>query len=131
MEYTFKIPHLPPSLNQIYQIIYAHRIVQLSTEARAFKNAAKTFMPAMKFPEGAMFEVKVEVHKDWYLKGDRSKLKRQDLSNLEKLLFDTLFEHLGRDDKALIAYHLSKVQQEDKKEYLIVSIKDVNELKCE
>ncbi len=126
MQYTFKIPHLPPSLNQIYQIIYAHKVVQLSPEARAFKNIAKTYMPAMKFKDNAKFNIDVEIHKDWYLKGDRKKLKRQDLSNLEKLLFDSLFEHIGMDDKSLMSYSLHKIQQDDAKEYLIVNIKDIN-----
>ena len=84
-------------------------------------------MPPMRFPEEARFDIKVEIHKDWYLKSDRKKLKRQDLSNLEKLLFDALFEHMGRDDKTIMSYSLQKIQQEDGKEFLMVTIRDVNE----
>jgi len=112
-------------MNQIYQIIYSHKIVQLSPEARAFKTAAKTYMPPMEFPKEARFKIEVEVHRDWYLKSDRTKLRKQDLSNLEKLLFDAIFEHMGRDDKALMVYSLCKVQ--DDKEFLKVEIQDLNE----
>ena len=111
MKYTFKIPALPESINSLYRINYAHHVIYLSQEGRAFKQIAKSYMPPMKFPKGAKFRIVMTFCRNWHYKNKKN--RRADIQNLIKILIDAIFEHIGVDDSYV--YQLAAIKKHDPK----------------
>jgi len=109
--YKFKIPLVPESVNGLYKINYAHRVIYLSDEGKAFKYQAKLYIPRTDFTEDDTLSVSVSYHSNWFYKN--GKIKRADSPNLDKLMIDTLFEAIGVDDSHLWQWSSQKVQEQD------------------
>ena len=97
---NFFIPSLPPSMNAIYQIIFQARIVQLKPEVRAWKTEVKKDIPLWRpvlgeGTDGTLW-IKMVFVGDWYTK--KGKVRKVDLSNLEKVVVDAICEKVGIDD---------------------------------
>jgi len=114
----FKIPALPPSLNQVYKINYVRRQCYMDDSARKFKATAKMFTPVLKYVEGTKLLVSVKYLGNWHnLDGS---IKRKDGQNLDKCLYDAIFEKMGVDDKVVFKGQWEKVQS--KEECTVVTI---------
>lgn len=124
-EHTFKVPLLPESVNSLYKINYKFRTVYMSDEGRSFKYNAKLFMPPMQFSDNSRFSLSVEYHGDWYCKN--GSVKRSDMQNLDKLVIDTIFEHIGIDDKFLWELHTKKVL--DVSGFMVITLRGLDEHK--
>ena len=110
-----KLPNLiPPSYNKCLQIIYSLKYIELSREAKHFKYQVKQFMPIWvrepsELPlDRCYFKVSIGICQDWFCK--KGTLKKQDISNLDKLIIDAVFEKLGVDDSRVIHMGIYKIQ---------------------
>jgi len=98
----FRIPSIPPSMNDIYYHIKGHfgeYQYVLKPEVRLWKTNAKQFIPPWKpidHPTGLFYFNWTAVN-DWYYKN--GKVKKFDLTNLEKVLIDSVCEKLGIGDE--------------------------------
>lgn len=120
MEKTFKIPHLPPSLNQTYKINYRTKQMYLDKSAVDFKRNAILFIPKIEVDEEGVLEVLVEYHGKFLNKDGTT--KRRDGQNLDKVLYDVIFERLGLDDSIVWKGSWIKKHNE-KEEFTVVTIK--------
>lgn len=107
----FRITGLPESMNSIYQIIFAQRRVQLKPDVLRYKVQAKLMMPPWKCEDEWLYGIELKFHSDWYFKNE--KIRKIDLSNLEKIVCDCVSEKYGFDD-ARIFEKMSWKKQSDK-----------------
>ena len=126
MTYKFKIPMLPQSVNSLYKVNYRTRQIYLSEEGRRFKNTAKMFIPKIKFSsEKPVIDIRIKYFGNWYCKNGN--VRRVDGPNLDKVLFDAIFERLGLDDSLVFFWQGRKECGEE--EYTEVEISEVLEPK--
>ena len=121
-ELTFKVPMLPQSINSLYKINYAHRVMYMSDEGRMFKETVKKYMPPSSFPPDIKYSIKMFFHGNWKYKNGKN--KRADIQNLIKLLIDAVFEKLGVDDSYV--YYLSAGKTQDTKTFTRVVIEGID-----
>ena len=105
---SFRITGLPESMNSIYQIIFAQRRVQLKPDVLRYKVQAKLMMPVWKCSDEWLYGIELRFHSDWYFKNQ--KIRRIDLSNLEKVICDCVSEKYGFDDARIFEKYSWKVQ---------------------
>lgn len=113
---TFVLPQIPPSINSLYQILYARRQVELKPEARRWKNDAKEHVPRFELADGATLRVDCEFNFDF------SK-RRFDSANLLKLVIDAIAEKLGINDK--IVRHGSWYSLQSEREFIQVTLTEI------
>ncbi|MFC1808859.1 RusA family crossover junction endodeoxyribonuclease [Candidatus Omnitrophota bacterium] len=118
MEITFKIPALPPSMNQMYKINYHTRQCYLDEKAREFKRTASMYTPFISVSDQEKILVDVEYHGNWFTKA--GKIRRKDGQNLDKALYDCICNSLGIDDSQAFEGSWKKIQGEE--EFTIVHI---------
>lgn len=107
----FTIPVHPPSVNALYQVNHKFRTVELKPEARFWKSNAKPHIPSRTdfAPfQGKKLRLTLTVRMDWYYKNKN--LKRLDVTNMEKVIVDTIAEKLGFDDLLVWEISTRKVQ---------------------
>ena len=117
----FKIPALPPSDNVLYGINYRKRCKYMTREGREFAMLVKKSTPPFSFKEQQPLIVSVEFHGAWYNKGNK-KIKKKDVQNLGKCLFDAIFEKGGVDDSH--AWECSFLKVQDEEVYTLVNIEE-------
>lgn len=122
----FKIPLSPPSMNSIYNIIHAKRMVYLKPDVKKFKDDAKFFVPRFEVGDMDMVQLNISVFGDWYYKN--GKLKRADVHNLTKVIVDLICEKQGWDDKHVYQMSIEKVQ--NKSGFIIVGEKLIWDGEC-
>ena len=110
-EVRFKIPMLPPSINETYKINYHKKNCYLSAKARDFKFKCKLVTPKLEFPAGTKLETVFIYHGKWHYKNGN--IKRKDGYNLDKVLADAVFEKLGIDDSLAFKGRWEKVEDEE------------------
>ena len=94
----FVIPNLPPSVNAVYQIIFAQRRVEMKPEVRRWKTEAKEFIPRLTpLAESHLFKVDAVFFYDFFYKN--GKVKVFDTQNLMKVLIDAIAEKNGIGDQ--------------------------------
>ena len=116
---TFKIPALPPSINQMYKINYRTKQCYLDESVRKFKRDAIIFIPPVIIDTGIKLRLEVEYHGKFHNKNGT--IKRRDGQNLDKCLYDVIFEKLGIDDKHAWSGSWSK-HHNDEEEFTLVTI---------
>jgi len=116
---TFRIPGLPPSVNSLYQIIYAQKRVELRPEARLWKSKGKQYVPCWKTEKMEPLGIELEFYGNWFFKN--AAFRKLDLQNLIKLVCDTVAEKCGFDDSQFFKFEAKKVQSEE--EYVKVTLK--------
>lgn len=117
---------LPESVNSMYKVNYRTRQVYLSEAGRQFKNTAKMFIPKIKFSsEKPIIDIKIKYYGHWYCKNGNVRIV--DAPNLEKILFDAIFERLGLDDSLIFFWQGRKEESEE--EYTEIEISEVEEPK--
>ena len=120
MSKQFKIPAIPPSINQMYKINYRTRSVYLDESVRKFKQIAFPYIPALTFNPESRLKVEVEYHGQ-FLNKSNNEVKRRDGQNLDKCLYDIIFEKLGIDDKYAWEGTWKKVHNPEE-EYTLIKI---------
>ena len=93
----FKIPAIPPSVNQHLKINYRRRCVYLDPAVKKFKVIASMHIPPITFKPDVKLKVEVEYHGQFINKSNK-KTKRRDGQNLDKCLYDAMFEKFGIND---------------------------------
>ena len=118
----FRIPALPPSVNRMYKINYRTKQCYLDKSVQEFKHKAIHNIPHFMVSKNARLELLVEYHGKFINKGD-GKPKRRDGQNLDKCLYDIIFEKLGLDDSIVWKGSWSKHHNEE--EFTLVTIKEI------
>jgi hypothetical protein len=93
----FTVPSLPPTVNSLYQIIYAQRRVELRPDCLRWKSDAKrSYIPRFQLREGRL----VAVEATFYYRFTYANRKPRvfDAANLLKLLLDAIAERCGFND---------------------------------
>lgn len=116
----FRIPSLPASMNDIYYHIkdhYGRYQYVLKGEVRLWKTQAKEYVPTLSFIDPPPVKVYFNwtAVGSWYYKN--GKVKKSDLTNLEKVLIDAVCEKLGIDDSFIWDTRRKKLHSESE-EYL-------------
>lgn len=96
----FTFNSLPGSMNQLFEYNRHDSglpVRRLRAEWAMWKSNAKVYVPLCIWARDCLFKVEMEFESpSWVCKNGN--LRRRDLDNLEKLILDTIFEKLGRDD---------------------------------
>lgn len=123
--WEFKIPMLPPSMNEIYGWNSQTREKYLKIKGRNFKTTCKLFSPASltQITAQTPLQVYFEFHGNWFYKNGN--FKRHDGQNLMKVLYDAIFEKIGIDDCHVWDGRFVKVQ--DSQTYTYVRITEIKE----
>ena len=121
----FKIPSIPPSVNQMYKINYKTKSVYLDESVREFKKIAFLYIPNIQIADNSKLRVNVEYHGQFFNKGN-GEVKRRDGQNLDKCLYDVIFEKLGVDDKHAWEGTWKKIHNPDE-EFTLVTISEMKE----
>ena len=122
----FKIPAIPPSVNQMYKINYKTKSVYLDESVREFKKVAFLYTPNLSFTLNSKLKVEVEYHGQFLNKCD-GETKRRDGQNLDKCLYDVIFEKLGIDDKHAWEGTWKKVHNPNE-EFTLINITELKEV---
>lgn len=94
----FIIPFLPPSMNSMYNIIFAQRRVELKPEVRLWKTKAKEYIPQLSASKDSyLFRLDVVFYYNFFFKN--GKLRKVDSQNLMKVLIDAIAEKNGIGDE--------------------------------
>lgn len=109
----FILPALPPSLNSIYKINYISKQVYLDKSVKEFKSIVYPLIPQIKIPEGQALELKIRYYGMFLNKSD-GKIKRKDGQNLDKVLYDIIFEKWGLDDSITFKGSWEKIHYPEK-----------------
>lgn len=114
---------LPGSLNQIYELNRHDSGLprrRLKAEWALWKSRAKPLVPLCNFPADCFFKVEMWFESpSWWCKN--GSLRRRDVDNLEKLVLDTIFEKLDRDDSRVICKISHKVVGPDDQVTIILT----------
>jgi hypothetical protein len=119
----FRIPAIPPSVNNMYKLNFRTKSVYLDDSVCKFKSVAIPHIPPLRFKEGSRLNVEVEYHGQFLNKGD-GETKRRDGQNLDKCLYDVIFEKLGIDDKFAWQGSWKKIHNPDE-EFTLVTITEL------
>lgn len=113
----FVLPSIPPSMNQIYSIIpywSTRKIrVELRDDVKRWKSSMKEYMPLW-VPKGiSHIRIRLDYHADFFFKN--GKVRKIDLSNLEKVAIDAIAEKYGFDDCLIWKKITRKFQLDEEK----------------
>ena len=120
----FRIPSLPPSMNDIYWHIKDHRgeyQYVLKNEVRLWKSKAKEFVPVFKpiSHETGLLFIHWTATNNWYYQN--GKVKRHDVANLDKVIVDAVFEKIGIGDEYVWDRRCTKIHS-DTEQYLDIEL---------
>ena len=109
----------------MYKINYRTKQVYTDEAVRKFKNLAVRYIPPITYPIETKLKVEVEYHGQFHNKSD-NKIKRRDGQNLDKCLYDVVFEKIGIDDKHAWEGTWKKVHNSEE-EFTLVTITKLEE----
>lgn len=115
---SFKLPVLPPSMNQIYQILYNQRRVILKPEVLQYKSQMKMFVPRFEVKQDEHLGIALEIHGHFLYKN--GSIKRIDAPNLFKVIVDLIAEKMAFDDSQFYKFKVIKIQDEEEYVYATV-----------
>lgn len=121
IDVEFKIPLLPPSVNHIYKINYRTKSMYMDKTARSFKNTAIFYVPHIDLIDNVILKMEVEYHGK-FMNNDGT-VKRKDGQNLDKCLYDVIFDKLGVDDKLVWDGSFKKIH--DTEEFTLVRLSEI------
>lgn len=107
---TFRLPSPPPSMNSIYNVMFAMRRIELKPEVRLYKNNMKMYVPSWNVEPMDKVMVELEVVEQWFFKN--GKFRKADVQNVGKVLIDLISEKQGWDDSQVWGFLAKKVQSE-------------------
>lgn len=94
----------------------------LTSSAREFKNVAWNYIPPIKLAAEKQYKVSVEYHGKFLNKDGTT--KNRDGQNLDKCLYDIIFEKLSGNDKQVWEGYWKKIN--DEQVYTLVTIEEIN-----
>ena len=98
--------------------------MELKEEVKRWKSDMKSYIPMWK-PEGiGVLFIHINYHADFFFKN--GKIRKIDLSNLEKVAIDTIAEKYGFDDCTIWEKTTNKTQEDSGKEYMEVVLGELN-----
>lgn len=111
---SFFIPSVPESVNSLYQVFFHTKQVKLKPELLIWKSEAKQWMPPLPFKIGAedCMSLAIECVTGWKYKN--GKWKKQDVSNMIKLIEDSVAEKYGYCDSQNFEVKITKVHDDTK-----------------
>lgn len=124
MSIRFEVPMLPPSENKMYSWDPMKKRPYKTKECSNFKSNFQMFCPPIQFKEGERIVVAVEYYGDWYYKN--GKVRKKDGQNLQKAVYDALFEKIGIDDCHLWMWCGKKIQSDHDKMVITIEVLDGN-----
>ena len=92
-EVSYRLPSLPASMNQIYNIVFGKKLIYLKPEVRRYRSDMKMFVPMPSINDWEYTELEFTVCADWFYKN--GKLRKIDIQNLLKVLVDLIAEKQG------------------------------------
>lgn len=105
----FEIPGTPPSVNALYQVNRHTGEWTLKQDAVLWRMGAQAYIPKATEDYGKKkLKLLMDVHRDWW-HGNGVMLKA-DVSNLEKLVHDTIARKMGFDDSQIWEKRARKMQ---------------------
>lgn len=110
---SFRLPAPPPSINAIYQIMFALRRIELKPEVRLYKNNMKMYVPGWTVERSDKIEFSMEVVDDWYFKNGN--FKKCDVQNMMKIVIDLIAEKQGWDDSQVWNFSARKKHSEQER----------------
>lgn len=113
---TFVLPSIPPSMNSLYNVLFAQRRVELKPECRRWKNDAKGYIPHFDLADGSTLRIDCEFSFDFTK-------RRFDSANLLKLVIDAVAEKLGVNDK--VVRHGSWYSLQSEREMVTVTLTQI------
>lgn len=113
-EIEFKIPAVPPSMNSLYNVLFALKRVELKPEIRLFKSNAKQYVPHFEVKPNEKLQCEITVTQNWYFKNGN--IKKQDIQNMAKCIIDLISEKLGFGDEQFFETTCRKVHDPEKQE---------------
>lgn len=94
----FVIPFLPPSMNSMYNVMFALRRIELKPEVRLWKTKVKEYIPILHSAEDSfLFKLDVVLYYNFFFKN--GKLRKVDSQNMLKVLIDAIAEKNGMGDE--------------------------------
>lgn len=118
----FRIPFIPPSMNDIYYHIkdhYANYTYILKPEVRLWKTKAKEYVPVFEVPVNQPIYINWTAVRSWRYQSGAA--KRFDITNLQKVLMDAISEKIGVDDCLIWDSRCTK-QHSEKDEFVEVEM---------
>lgn len=104
---SFQLPSPPPSMNSAYNVMFHKRRVELKPEVRRYKTLMKVYVPGFEVGELEVVDMSVSITQNWLFKNGA--VKKQDASNMLKVLIDLIAEKQGWDDARLWTLSVTKV----------------------
>lgn len=93
----FTVPSLPPTVNSLYQIIYAQRKVELKPECLRWKSDVKrSYIPRFQLRDGRLAAVDATFYYRFHYQNGKPRVF--DAANLLKLLLDAIAERCEFND---------------------------------
>ena len=114
------IPFKTPSVNHLYNHKGSRRF--LTKEAKDLRFKIKDLVKNVNSDDykEQTLKVTLNIHEDWLTKA--GEMSRKDVVNKEKFITDSVFEGLGIDDKMIIEYKISKIQDIIEQSVMIIEI---------
>lgn len=118
----FRIPSIPPSMNDIYYHIkdhYGRYQYVLKGDVRLWKTKAKEYIPPFQVDPCQLLYINWVAVRSWYYQNGKPKVF--DLTNLEKVLMDAITEQIGVGDHLVWDTKRTKLHS-DSQEYVDVEV---------
>ncbi len=120
MEWTFEIPFMPPSVNQMYVNSRKLGVRFKSPELNLWEKRAGLYLKMHHIEHKGLFRLEIDMHSRWYnLNGT---VKKRDCSNYIKAIEDALFKAIGRDDSEVFELFIRKTQSKEDKVLIRLSL---------
>ena len=107
---SFRLPASPPSMNSIYNVMFAMRRIELKPEVRLYKNNMKMYVPGWDVTKEEKVSFEIEVVDNWYF--NNGKFRKADVQNVGKVVIDLVSEKQGWEDSQVWNFNASKKQSE-------------------
>lgn len=118
---TITIPIKTPTINHLYW--HKGNIKILTKEARDLRKKIGQIVSKTKIKhKNEKLNVEIFIYENWLTK--KGEIKKKDISNREKFLIDSLFNSLGIDDKFIFKHQMSKIQSEEEKTIINITVID-------
>lgn len=113
----FRLPVVPPSMNSLYNVVFALKRVELKSDVRRYKSDMKVYVPPFEVGKNQPVAMDIYVVQDWFFKNGN--MKKQDIQNMVKVIVDLIAEKQGWDDSQVTSITAHKLQS-DKRQYVLV-----------
>lgn len=107
----FRLPSLPSSMNQIYNINFGQRKIFLKPEVRRWKTNMKVLVPKPDFKDPGYIKLDATYCYNFFYKNGN--VKKLDTQNMLKVLIDCVSEKIGIGDHLFKSGSWSSIHSEN------------------